>query len=350
MSVMVLEHIPRLMEIARLSGDRGNIVMQSIVGLLPEYAGIGVIVGLYLSVALSVRKLALRGELVAIEAAGIGPMSWVKMPASLALASALFVLANQGWIMPAGEKRLADIGHRMATGEFGYNLNAREFTDLGGGIMLYFDAIDDGGTLQGIFLRDQDRSYHAKRGTLALLHDGGGMVELNEGRSLTQDARAVFGFQRFVYRIPPRDTATRETMDQLETLRRSTLPTLMHSPDPRARAMAYSRILWSWLAAVTLVLALVCGRPPMRSTNSIGVFIGLCLLVTLIKSIAMVEGISGGQPGLIAGFVAAIWCTVAAMLLALQRVHGPGAIDSFFGNISSKLAAKIKKREKGADC
>ena len=37
MSLMILEHLPRLLEITRLSGHRGKIVIETMAGLLPEY-------------------------------------------------------------------------------------------------------------------------------------------------------------------------------------------------------------------------------------------------------------------------------------------------------------------------
>jgi lipopolysaccharide export LptBFGC system permease protein LptF len=41
MALMLLEHLPRLLEITRLSGHRGYIVAHTVAGLLPEYGGIG---------------------------------------------------------------------------------------------------------------------------------------------------------------------------------------------------------------------------------------------------------------------------------------------------------------------
>jgi hypothetical protein len=41
MSPTGLEHIPRLIGITRLSGERGVIVNQTVLDLLPEYGGIG---------------------------------------------------------------------------------------------------------------------------------------------------------------------------------------------------------------------------------------------------------------------------------------------------------------------
>ena len=72
-SLMVLEHLPRLIDISRVSGHRGYIVSQTIIGLVPEYLGIGMLFGLYLATALTVRRLTLRGELEAIESSGVGP-------------------------------------------------------------------------------------------------------------------------------------------------------------------------------------------------------------------------------------------------------------------------------------
>ncbi|GGO98996.1 hypothetical protein GCM10011329_31490 [Stakelama pacifica] len=80
MLLMILEHIPRLLDITRLSGQRGYIVRQTVLGLLPEYAGIGVLVGIYLAVGMTIRQLAVRGELAVIEATGIGPLRWMRTP------------------------------------------------------------------------------------------------------------------------------------------------------------------------------------------------------------------------------------------------------------------------------
>ena len=74
---MVLEHLPQLLDLTPLSGHRGYMVVHTVAGLLPECGGTGWIVGLILGIALTVNRIALRGELDVIEACGIAPSRWM---------------------------------------------------------------------------------------------------------------------------------------------------------------------------------------------------------------------------------------------------------------------------------
>ena len=66
----------------------------------------------------------------------------MRMPRVLTMLIAGLILVNQGWIMPAGESRLSQIGHRMAMGDFGYNIEAGEFIELGSGNVLTFRGVE----------------------------------------------------------------------------------------------------------------------------------------------------------------------------------------------------------------
>ena len=102
MSLMMFEHLPRLFDVVRLSGRKPYVIAQSMISLAPEYAGMGLLFGLYLAVALTVRRLSLRGELDVLEATGVSPWRWMRAAALVTvLVAALLVLA-QGWLMPAG--------------------------------------------------------------------------------------------------------------------------------------------------------------------------------------------------------------------------------------------------------
>jgi len=102
LSMMLLEHLPTLLDLVRVAGHARTVIARSVLGLLPEYLGLGLIVGVYLAIALTVRRMSLRGELEAIEASGVGPARWLRVPALLVLLTAAATFANQGWLLPAG--------------------------------------------------------------------------------------------------------------------------------------------------------------------------------------------------------------------------------------------------------
>ena len=138
-SLMLFEHLPRLIDIVRLSGRKSYIIVQSMLALVPEYAGLGLLFGLYLAIALTVRRLSLRSELAAIQGSGVPAHRWMRWPALLALLIAGQLLWNQGWLIPAGEQRLSELGREMQDGRFGYGLEAGKFTDLGHGVTIRFE-------------------------------------------------------------------------------------------------------------------------------------------------------------------------------------------------------------------
>lgn len=328
MCLMVLEHIPRLLDITRLSGQRGYIIGQTVLGLLPEYAGIGVVVGVYVAVGMAIRKLALRGELSVIEATGIGPARWMRMPLILTMLGAAFVLLNQGWLMPNGEERLEDIGRRMANGDFGVNIPEKEFIDLGGGTTLYFDGVADAnGTLEGIFIADAERVYSASSGTLSIAPDGTGVVHLANGQSLDKKRHGTLNFASLMFRLPgPRSQRDTPSPDA-RTLRQETLGTLLANTDPTSRSAAYARMLWCLLVLVSGALAFILARPPMRSASALGLIFGLSVLIGFLKSIALLETATLSDPEVTGVAIAIFWIVSAGVLYGWYRQAGDGAFD-----------------------
>ena len=336
-SLMVLEHLPRLIDISRVSGHRGYIVSQTIIGLVPEYLGIGMLFGLYLATALTVRRLALRGELEAIETSGVGPWRWMRMPRVLTMLIAGLILVNQGWIMPAGESRLAQIGHRMAMGDFGYNIEAGEFIELGSGNVLTFRGVEtDSGYLTKLFLRTADQTYTAAKGRLSIASDRGLVVELIDGQVLGHADGRSFGFKKILYRIHKGGVPVRSSERQADPSRLRPLDQLLSSTRRRDRSVAFGRMLWPLLALLAPILSFVLGKPPKRGRSGIGVFVGLVLLVTFIKAIALLNDGAPGNPGVLALGIVFGWCFVVSVLVALNKRLGHGFVDQWIGHLALK--------------
>lgn len=328
MSLMVLEHIPRLIDIARLSGKRGYIVGETVLGLLPEYGGIGVLVGLYLSIALAIRKLEMRGELAVIEAAGIGPWRWMRMPILLTVVAAGFLMVNQGWLVPRGEQKLALIAQKMARGDFGHVLSAGDFHQLGTQATLYFDDIDEADfSLSGVMVLDDERVYSARRGKLSIAANGEALLRLSGGQVLDRQGGAILTFEELVIRRGAETGEARDGTAGGRSDRSRTLDALWQSDIPADRAAAYARLLWVGLALLTPALAFAVGRPPVRSTSPLGLILGLCLLVAFLKSMSLTEAADSLVPPSGAIALLAAWIGIVASLVEWQRQCGNGALD-----------------------
>lgn len=343
MSLMVLEHIPRLIDVTRLSGQRSFIVGQTLLGLLPEYGGIGILVGLYLSLALSIRKLELRGELAAIEAAGIGPWRWMRMPLLLTVLAACFIMVNQGWLVPRGEQKVALIGQKMARGDFGYGLSAGEFHQLGARATIYFEGIDESDhSLTDVMLLDDERVYNARRGLLSIPANGEVLLRLSGGQVLDRQGGAILTFEELLFRTGGDTAGALDEMVSRPPDRTRTLDSLWHSDDPADRAAAYARLLWVALVLLVPALAFAVGRPPMRSTSPIGLIFGLCLLVAFLKSVSLAETVDWLLPPSRAIALLAAWIAIVGSLVNWQRRAGNGALDEQAALVFKRLRLLIK--------
>lgn len=327
MSLMILEHLPRLLELTRFSGHRGYIVMQTISGLLPEYGGIGLLVGLFLSIALTVRRLALRGELDVIEACGISPSRWMLFPFALATTVSLATMVNQGWLMPAGEIKLAEIGRRVEHGDFGHRLQAGELIDLGYGSVLEFQQVDASKRqLFGLFLRTGGNTVVARRGRIWRLPSGTVAVELHDGQVIQEQSARAVAFAHLEYRIDAGDGAPGE-QPRAGLVRRADIQSLWADGTMPARSAFYGRCLWAALALLLPPLALILGKPARRQSGGGGILVGLIALVVGLKMIDPLLDGNLDAPELRAAGTLASWGLFVSGLIQAEKVFGHGYVD-----------------------
>lgn len=341
MSLMILEHLPRLLEITSQSGHRGYIVAYTVAGLLPEYGGIGLPLGLFLGIALTIRKLVLRGELDVIEACGIAPLRWMRFPLALSAMVSILTILNQGWLVPAGEAKLAEIGKRMEEGEFGHRLEAGQFIDLGSGSVLFFDQVDAvNGELIGLFLRTEESVFTARRGRLWQLPSGATEIELRDGQVVQERDARVLDFARFEYRVgevegAPAKEPKKEPKDEL--LKRVDIGLLWANGSTSSRSAVYGRCLWAALVLFVPLLALVLGKPPRRQSGAVGILLGVIFLVLGLKMIApLIDGHSS-EPELLAAGILASWGLFVSGVIRADKVFGQGFVDLWAGRIFHNL-------------
>jgi lipopolysaccharide export system permease protein len=333
MSLMILEHLPRLLDITLLSGRRGYIIAQTVSGLLPEYGGIGLLVGLFLSIALTIRKLALRGELDVIEACGIGPLRWMRFPLILAATVSVLALVNQGWLVPAGEVRLAELGQRMAEGEFGHRLQANQFIDLGSGTVLHFQEVDPtNGEIIGLFLRAEGSTIAATRGRLWGLSSGATVIELYDGQLIREKTEGVLQFSKFRYRTDKTEKIS-DKQKQAELSKRATIGSLWANGNSPSRSAVYGRCLWAALTLCMPFVGMVLGKPPRRQSGAVGIFVGVISLVVGLKMIAPLTESNSSQPELLAVGILLSWGLFVSGLIRAEKVLGRGFVDLWASRI-----------------
>lgn len=333
MSLMILEHLPRIVELTRFSGRRAYIVTHTIAGLLPEYGGIGLLVGLFLGIALTIRKLALRGELDVIEACGIAPLRWMRLPLTVAAMVSILTILNQGWLMPAGEVKLAEIGKRMEDGEFGHRLQAGQFIDLGSGSVLLFDQVDAAnGELIGLFLQTEGSAFTAGRGRFSRLPSGTTVIELRDGQVIQERDARVLDFTRFQYRVDDIEGAPDEEPKD-RSLKRVDIGLLWANGTISSRSAVYGRCLWAALVLLTPILALMLGKPPRRQSGAVGILVGVISLVLGLKMITpLIDGHSS-QPEVLAAGILVTWGLFVCGLIRAEKVFGQGFVDLWASRI-----------------
>lgn len=345
MSLMLLEHLPHLIEISRLSGQRGYVVTQMIAGLLPEYLGVGLLAGLYLGIALAVRRLAMRGELDVIEACGIGPWRWMRTPVLLAITVGAMTLFNQGWLIPLGERRLEEIGQRIAIGEFGYELTAGEFIELGNGNVLQFLAVEpETRRLTGLFLKTGKRTFTAASGHLALSPGGGAVFDLYDGQVLDEGNQRVVRFASLRYQVDRTAVRHKEETKGIDPVRLKSLGTLVASPLAADRSVAWGRSLWAVLALLLPAIAFVLGKPPRRETGAFGIILGMALFTAFLKTLTYLTDGQSQNPAIAAIAIVTSWAAIAFALVRAEKVLGQGFVDRW----SAQLVMQSRRLSKFA--
>ena len=342
MSLMVLEHLPRMIEITRWSGHRGEVIGRTVLGLMPEYAGIGVMVGLFLGIGLTVRKLALRGELDVMAAFGVPARRWMRLPVGLAVLMALATLLNQGWLMPAGERQLEQIGQEVMLGKFGQRLPAQSFVDLGSGAVLHFGGYDEAtGELLGLFIKSSGQVLSAARGRIWMAPDGSAQLDLHDGQILFADEQRVLGFSNLRQHIGTAPTAPAVGRESA-MLKQTDIAALWAGGSDSERAAVYGRCLIALLMLALPALANVLGKPPRRSASAFGLLAGLVLLVAALKLVSPLTAGKVSNPEVAALAMAGLGAGVMFCLIKCEQTLGDGFVDQWariaLGRLRSRLS------------
>ena len=259
----------------------------------------------------------------------------MRFPWLLSALVAAILLWNQGWLMPAGERHITQLGRQMQNGIFGYDLEAGQFLDLAKGVTVRFDRVDSAtGELRGVFVRTGETTFIAGRGRLEFDFNGHVLIDLDDGSSI--NGNRVLSFANFHFDNAARSKSS--TLSNAAQRKGVALAALFDSGTTADMAVACSRLLWPAFALLIPFLAVVLGKPARRTTSASGLLIGLILLVLFIRTADFVGTSQTVHPLILAGIVGLGWFGTAVLLTYGEHKSGAGFIDEAFRRFAARAA------------
>lgn len=339
--LLCVETIPRLLERLRDVHERGSLVSRSLASLIPEYVAVALPLALFLGTAFTFRRLAMAGELEILAASGIRNRRLLRVPLLLGMLSCLLLVGLRGYVQPAGERELDEIGRSVRSGEFGVAFAAGVVHRLSPSTRLSFDRSDSqSGVIEGIIVESDGMTATARAATLRQAGATGILLTLSDGiviRKAPGRAPQAFRFSLFrmpisiagagMVRLPPaRDRLDRFSLSELLSFAPGAAETVGLTA-AMAGASASARMAAAGLCVLLPLCGFALGPPPKRSRSPIGIGVGIIMIVLFWRLSGLVEDhftatAAAGHALLVGGFA-----LVALMLVRFQQRQGFGAVE-----------------------
>ncbi|WP_294074158.1 LPS export ABC transporter permease LptF [Sphingomonas sp.] len=344
--LLVLDKMLRLFQYVVDAGGPVSVVWRMLANLLPEYLSLGIPIGLMLGILLAFRKLALSSELDALRGIGVGYGRLLRIPYAFAVPLMILNLFIVGYLQPWSHYRYEGLRFDLKSGALGAAINVGEFNQLGHHLTLRIDRSEKKGTqLQGIFIQMDDKSGMSVAATA------------DQGRFLSGDDPNTIVFRlinvRMIQDSPkfrtPRTLSTRLydlpiNLPAIDQFRRRGGPDFdefyLHelfrmgyrggTADPRQRLGAQATLNFRLVEVIMMLmlplLAVALAVPPKRSSSSLGIFLGIVIVVAYHKVNQYAE--QAGAQGRIEPIIA-LWVplvVLAGLIFWMYHVlaHKPG--------------------------
>jgi lipopolysaccharide export system permease protein len=300
--LLVLDKMLRLFDFVVTAGGPVRVVWQMLANLLPEYFALGIPIGLMLGILLAFRKLALSSELDALRGIGVGYGRLLRVPYAYAAVLMILNFAIVGYIQPIADYRYEGLRFDLRSGALGASIKVGEFNRLGKRLTLRIDRSENEGTrLHGIFVQVTDRSgtsvaATAEQGRFLSTDDPQTILfRLVDGR-LVQDSpdfatprTLSFDSYDLPITMPPIDPFRRRGNDQEELMLHELVQIGYgggaYPTEERLAAQAnlHFRLVEVFMILMLPLLAVALAVPPKRSTSSLGIFLGIVVVVAYHK-------------------------------------------------------------------
>ncbi|MCH8684816.1 LptF/LptG family permease [Pedomonas mirosovicensis] len=296
--LLLLERMLNLFNFVINEGGPVSVVWRMLANLMPEQFGFALPISLLLGVMMAVRTLALNSELDALLGSGVSHGRLLRVPLAIAGVLALLTVWLVGYEQPYSRYAYERLRFELQSGALGASIKVGDFAHLGDNIVMRVEGSEDGGQkLRGVFLRAEEKNY----GTVVasaeqarfLATDNPDVLLLRLFRGVlvqdktSQTAPRALSFN--LHDIPinlPRLESFRARGKQLEfTL--SELWSASGDPDRsaelqrQARGTLHRRLVQMAVLLPLPFLGLALAVPPKRSSTSLGIFVGIFLLLLL---------------------------------------------------------------------
>jgi len=369
--LLVLDKMLRLFDFVINAGGPVSVVWRMLANLLPEYFSLGIPIGLLLGIILAFRKLALSSELDAMRGIGISYGRLLRVPYAFAVGLLLVNIAIVGWVDPYARYRYEGLRYELKSGALGASIKVGEFNQFGKRMTLRIDGSEQNGTrLRGIFTALDDKSgtrisataaegqflstdepdtiiFRLKRGRL-----------VQEGPNFATPRTLSFNSYDLPINLPATDAFRGRGNQEAELV----LPELIarayggaapaRKDELASRANLHFRLVEIAMMLMLPLLGIALAVPPKRSSSSLGIFMGIVMVVTYHKINQYAEG-AGGQGRLQPEL--ALWLPFLAfvgLILWMYHVlaHRPGgqpigALEAAFAKLGKAVRKVTPKRK-----
>jgi len=370
--LLVLDKMLRLFQYVVDAGGPVSVVWRMLANLLPEYLALGIPIGLMLGILLAFRKLALSSELDALRGIGIGFGRLLRVPYMFAIPLMALNLFIVGYLEPYSHYRYEGLRFDLKSGALGAAIKVGEFNRLGRHLTLRIDRSENKGTiLHGIFVQMDDAKANmsvaatAEHGRFLSTDDPDTILfRLVRGR-LVQDSPKfptprTLSFETYdlpidlpvIDQFRRRGGGTESDELYLHELARIGYgggATDLHQR-LEARATLNFRLVEVVMMLMLPLLAVALAVPPKRSSSSLGIFLGIVIVVAYHKVNQYGEQMAsqGRLDAIVAMWVPFV--LLAAMIAWMYHVlaHKPGgqpigALEWFFAKSAKRLRGLLPK-------
>jgi lipopolysaccharide export system permease protein len=365
--LLVLDKMLRLFDFVVNDGGPVSVVWRMLANLLPEYFALGIPIGLLLGILLAFRKLATSSELDSLRGTGAGFGRLLRVPYAYAVGLMLLNLFIVGWLQPWTHYGYERLRFDLRSGALGASLKVGEFNTLSKRLTLRIDRSERNGTqLHGIFVQVDDRKGNsvvatAEHGRFLSTDDPDTILfRLERGRLIQDNPKFItprtLGFESYDLPIAlPRVDSFRARGAEGNSVEEKTLPELTHDAygggttgeaNLAARSNLHFRLVEVAMMLLLPLLAVALAVPPKRSSSSLGIFIGIVMVVAYHKINQWAQG-AGSQGRLIPEVALYIpFLAFAALIVWMYHTLSSkpggqpiGALERGF----AKIAASIRR-------
>ena len=344
--LLILDKMLRLFQYVVDAGGPVSVVWRMLANLLPEYLSLGIPIGLMLGILLAFRKLALSSELDALRGIGIGYTRLLRVPYGYAIPLAILNLFIVGYLEPYTHYRYKGLQFDLKSGALGAAIKVGEFNQLGKHLTVRIDRSENKGTqLQGIFVQMDDPggmsvAATAEHGRFLSTDDPDTILfRLTKGRMVQDSPKfatprtLAFELYDLPVKLPEIDRFRGRggtVSDELYLYELWKVGYGGRAPDEHqkleAQAALNMRLVEVMMMLMLPLLAVALAVPPKRSTSSLGIFLGILVIVAYHKVNQYAEqAATNGQVNPVVGlWVPLVVLTVLITWMYHVLAHKPG--------------------------